>query len=243
MIRGLYSSAGALQVAERNQEVIAHNLAHAHIPGFRRQLVAFESFAQDQQSAGMQVGHTSSVGAPTHRPITVFEPGAMQHTDRPLDVAINGDGFFTIEGPNGPLYTRNGAFEMDPQGVLQTSGGQPVSGTSGKITIPPGTIQIQIREDGNVLADGNQVGQIKLAAFDDPNQLTRAGTTLFEAPRGVRPKDSQATMQQGYRETSNVQVVDEMVRMIAGMRMYEASQRAMRAISDATELRTNAQAQ
>lgn len=243
MIRGLYSAAGALQVAERNQEVVAHNLANANMPGFRRQLVTFESFNQESQPIQASPAGGAVIGAPGHRPITVFEPGAMHFTDRPLDVAIKGEGFFVVEGPNGPLYTRNGTFELDPNGVLQTTGGLSVSGGTGRITIPSGTAKIVIQDDGTVMADGNQVGQIKLAEFDDPTKLTQAGTTLYSAPTGVRPKDSQSSIQQGYRESSNVQVVDEMVRMIAGLRMYEASQRAMKSISDATQQRTLGQVQ
>jgi flagellar basal-body rod protein FlgF len=243
MLRGLYSSAGALQMAERNHEVIAHNLANAHVPGFRRQLVAFESFMQNQTSGASQPTNAATIGSPGPRPTVVFEPGEFQHTQNQLDVALKGDGFFVVEGPNGPLYTRNGAFELDGQGVLQTSGGLPVTGTAGRITIPPGTLQIQVREDGSVVADNNDVGQLKLANFEDPSRLNVAGTTLFEAPAGVRPIESQATVHHGYRESSNVQVVDEMVRMIAGMRMYEASQRALRAMSDAVEQRTNGQPQ
>lgn len=229
-------------MAERNQEVIANNLANANMPGFRRQLVAFDSVAQALQSNDAQQPDPGSLGAPGSRPITVFEPGALQLTERPLDVALKGDGFFVVEGPSGPLYTRNGAFEQDGQGVLRTSGGLPVSGTTGRITIPPGTARIVIRQDGTVVADDNEVARLKVASFSDPNQLVHAGTTLFEAPNGVKPRVSQATVQQGYRESSNVQIVDEMVRMIAGMRMYDASQRAMNAISDAMERRTTGQA-
>src|SRR5713226_4683844 len=103
MLRGLYSSAGALQVAERNQEVIANNLANANMPGFRRQLIAFDSVAQELQSDGAQGAAPGSIGAPGSRTITVFEPGVLELTQRPLDVALKGDGFFVVEGPNGPL--------------------------------------------------------------------------------------------------------------------------------------------
>jgi flagellar basal-body rod protein FlgF len=241
MIRGLYSSAGSLQTAERNQEVIAHNLANANMPGFRRQLVAFEACAQELQSNGSQMASHNSIGSPGHRPITVFEPGALHATERPLDLALKGNGFFVVDGPNGPLYTRNGGFELSTEGVLQTGNRLPVSGTSGQISIPQGTARIQIREDGTVLADDSEIGRLKLASFSDESKLEQAGTTLFAAPAGVSPLESQAMVQQGYLETSNVQVVDEMVRMIAGMRMYEASQRAMQAISDSVEQRTDLQ--
>lgn len=236
MIRGLYSSAGALQIAERNHEVIAHNLSNANMPGFRRQVVAFESLLQP---SGSNAPQHSQIGAPGSRPTTIFDPGDMYFTEKPLDVAVKGDGFFVVEGPNGPLYTRNGTFQLDPQGVLMTGGGLPVTGTAGRITIPAGTSKIVIAEDGTVRADGNDVGQLKLATFKDTSQLTQAGTTLYQAPSGTKTLPGNSTVQQGYREMSNVQVVDEMVRMIAGMRMYEASQRALKAISDSVQQRTN----
>lgn len=241
MIRGLYSSAGALQMAERNHEVIANNLANANMPGFRRQLVAFETAVQQASSDGTSGTNPSSIGAPGPKPVTVFEPGAIQQTERKLDLALNGDGFFVVDGPNGPLYTRNGVFEMNADGRLQTTGGLPVSGTTGEIIVPPGTVKLQFSFDGTVVADGSEVGQLKLASFKeaDLQNLVHSGTTLYSAPRGVVPQESQASVQQGFLEMSNVQIVDEMVRMIAGSRMYEASQRAMRAISDSVEQRTN----
>jgi flagellar basal body rod protein FlgG len=240
MIRGLYSSANALQWAEQNHELIAHNLANANMPGYRRQVIAFDQVAQPlTANAAQPADDSAQFAAP--RPITVFEPGELQFTERPLDLALKGDGFFVVNGPNGPLYTRNGVFDLTADGVLQTSGGLPVSGSSGRITIPPGTLQIVVREDGTVVADNNEVGKLKLANFNDPTRLTHAGTTLFEAPPGVVPTDSKATVNQGYREQSNVQIVDEMVRMIAGMRMYEASQRSLDAMSDAVEQHINGQ--
>jgi flagellar basal body rod protein FlgG len=242
MIRGLYSAAGALQMAERNHEVVAHNLANANMPGFRRQVVAFESFAQTLASASTSRASQDVIGSPASRTATEFEPGELLFSGHSLDLALKGDGFFVVEGPNGSLYTRNGVFEPNGQGELQTAGGLPVTGTGGRITIPPGTAQITVREDGTVVADNADVGRLKLAQFKDTGSLVPAGTTLFEAPAGVRPDDAQATVHQGYRESSNVQVVDEMVRMIAGMRHYETSQRAIKALSDAIEQTTRGQA-
>lgn len=243
MIRGLYSSANALQVAEQNHELIAHNLANANVPGYQRQVIAFDSVAQEVSANSAQPSQPPDAAAPLAlRPISVFEPGDLQFTDRSLDFALKGDGFFVVNGPNGPLYTRNGVFELNGDGVLQTGGGLPVSGAGGgQITIPPGTLQIVVREDGSVLADNAEVGRIKVASFNDPSRLTQAGTTLFEAPASVQPTESKATVRQGYRESSNVQIVDEMVRMIAGMRMYEASQRSLKAMSDAVQQSTNQQ--
>jgi flagellar basal body rod protein FlgG len=228
-------------MAERNHEVIAHNLANANMPGFRRQVVAVETFSQSLASESTPPSDAAAIGSPRPRAATVFEPGELLFTEHPLDLGIKGEGFFVVEGPNGPLYTRNGVFEQNGQGELQTTGGLPVSGTGGRITIPPGTAQITVREDGTVVADNAEVGRLKLATFKETNVLVPAGTTLFEAPAGLRPDDAQATVHQGYREGSNVQVVDEMVRMIAGMRHYEASQRALKALSDAIEQTTRGQ--
>ncbi len=240
MIQGFYSAASALDVASRNHEIVAQNLAHANMPGYRRRTIAFESFDQALSAAYPNATRTTT-SPQVSRVRTVFEPGSYQATDGPLDLAIQGDGFFVLQGPKGPLYTRNGVFTLNGEGEMRSMDGLPVLGTGGPIQIPPGTLQITVREDGSVLADRAQLGQLQLASFADPNLLVPVGTTLFEAPASVAAQPSTATVQQGFRESSNVQVVDEMVQMIAGMRHYEAAERALRSLSDAIALNTNPQ--
>ena len=241
MIRGLYSSASSLQVAEQAHEVVAHNLSHASVPGYRRRIVVSEPFDQALSQASAAGPGASSVGTPTTTVHTVFEPGDLHFTGNTLGLALRGDDFFVLKGPNGPLYTRNGVFQISAEGVLQSTGGLPVAGSGGDITVPAGTSQITVRPDGAVMADSAEIGRLQLAQFKDPRVLIPAGATCFEAPPGVRPGDGSSTVHQGYREASNVAVVDEMVQMIVTMRHYEAAQRALRAMSEAIQHNTRPQ--
>jgi flagellar basal-body rod protein FlgF len=239
MIQGFYSAATALDAAIQNQDVVAQNLAHTTVPGYRRQGLAFETLnrALSQTSAPAP----NLLGTRPSSSYTAFEPGPMQFTGNPLDLAINGESFFVVQGPNGPLYTRNGVFQLSLTGELQTKGGLPVVGTNGPITIPPKTAQLTVAPDGTVLADKVPKGRLQLAHFANPNVLVPAGTTLFAAPAEANPDTDTSKVEQGYREGSNVQAVQEMVSMIAGMRHYEAAQRALRSLSDAIQSRTGTQ--
>src|SRR5205807_493753 len=100
-----------------------------------------------------------------------FRPGALQHTGAPLDLAIDGNDFFTLQGPDGPLYTRNGTFRLNPQGQIVSQGGYPLQGTGGPITIPSGAADITVARDGGVSAGGQPIGRIQLARFQDLSQL------------------------------------------------------------------------
>lgn len=243
MMRGVYDAATALSEALINQDVRAANLANATTTGYRSQGYTHGTFAAalDQAVAGVP---TPGAGNPSVSGIyTNFEPGPMQQTGNPLDLAITGDGFFIVDGPSGPLYTRNGAFELDSQGQLQTKSGLLVRGEGGPIRIPPDTSRIIIASDGTVQADNNAVGRLQLARVPNARgSLQRAGDTLFEGPPPPPQLDlGDVRVLQGYREGSNVQVVHEMISMLAGMRHYEASQRALRSLSEATALNTRPQ--
>ncbi len=240
MIQGFYSAATALDTAAQNHDAVAHNLAHATMPGYRRRALSFETF--DRALAQAFNGDPGLLGTRVSNFYSVFETGPLQFTTNPLDLAINGDSFFVVQGPNGPLYTRNGSFQLTATGELQTKGGLPVVSDSGPITIPPRTAQITVAPDGTVLADRVPTGRLQLASFDNPNLLVPAGTTLYAAPPGVTPAPNTSRVEQGYLEGSNVLAVNEMVSMITGMRHYEAAQRALRALSEALELRTRPQA-
>lgn len=237
MIPGLYSAATALGAAAQNQEVIANNLANVTVPGYRRQGLSFEPF----DNALTRASGVPLLGTQLAQAYNEFTPGPIQQTGNRLDLAIQGDGFFVINGPTGPVYTRSGVFTMDAGGQLQTMSGYPVAGEAGPITIPNGARDITITGDGRVMVDHSEVGRLQLAQFANPNQLVPVGPTLFQAPAGVAPSGSHVAVAQGYREGSNVQVASEMVRMIAGLRHYEASQRALRAMSDAIHQQTGPQ--
>ena len=241
MIQGLYSAASAIEVASINHELVAENLAHVDMPGFRRRLLAFESFHQEALSPVSPGTIPATTTSPQVSEVrTIFEPGRLDWTANRLDVALRGNGFFVLDGPNGALYTRNGTFQLNAAGQLQSGSGLPVAGVAGPIVVPPGTRDVVIREDGAVVADRVEVGRMQIVEFQDPGPLEKVGTTLYEAPAGVTPQPAVATTaEQGYRESSNVEVIDEMVLMIAGLRHYEAAQRALRTISESLELQTS----
>jgi flagellar basal-body rod protein FlgF len=238
----MYAAATSLDATMQQQEVIAKNLAHADVPGYRRQNMNFETFDLGLSSASPEIETGNILGTRPTSTYTVFEQGSYQHTGNPFDVAVQGDGFFAVQGPDGPLYTRNGTFQINGQGELVNSSGMPVLGSGGRITIPPQAASITISQDGTVFANGTTLGQLQLVRFANPNLLTQAGSTLFAAPPEAAPQQGEVTVQQGYREGSNVNVVNEMVAMIAGLRQYEAATKALRALSDAIQQNTSPQA-
>jgi flagellar basal-body rod protein FlgF len=237
MLRGIYNVAYAMEVATRNHEIVAENLVNSTTPGYRRQGLVYEASA----SAAANAGYSATAGAAPAPSVPGgistylhLESGTLQQTANPLDFAIDGTAFFVVQGPNGPLYTRNGAFELGPGGELRTrGGGYAVNGDSGAITVPPDTSAITVATDGSVTANGNPVGHLRLANFANPQTLRRVGSTLFEGDAPETPPPNTVRIDQGYREGSNVEPVQEMVSMMLGMRFYEAAGKAMQAISDA----------
>lgn len=241
MLRGLYSAASALESAAEYQEVTAHNLAHASTPGYRQRGLVSETFDRVLGRATEATGDLTGtrVAAAYHD----FRPGPLQQTGHPFDVALaQPDQFFTLAGPNGPVYTRNGTFRITPQGQLVSHDGYPVLGVDGPISAPPGSSTLTIASDGTVTADGNPVGQLRTVRFADLKQLTAAGPTLYTAgpAAGATPADGRVL--QGYREGSNVQPADAMVRMIIGARYYDAAQRSLRTLAESLQLNTRPQA-
>ena len=242
MIRGVYSLASAMDTAAINHEVVANNLAHVNTPGYRRQGLQVESFNPRQLTPSADAQPTSRVAAV--RPggaFTTFDSGPVQQTGNPFDLALNGDGFFVLDGPSGPLYSRNGTFTLGSDGQLQTQSGLRVRGNGGPIAIPPGASSVQIGQDGTISADGLEVGKLDIASFDRPELLRRAGDTTFEGPAPQTPPPGAVRVEQGYREGSNVNPVHEMVSMMLGYRHYEAAEKTLRAISDALGQQTRVQ--
>ena len=243
MLRGMYTAAGGMETAARNQDIVADNLSHATTSGYRRQGLLFEVPAYSLINSSQESASRNAIRAPEVGSYTHFEPGPLERTQNPLDVAIVGDAFFVVDGPNGPLYTRNGGFELNASGQLQTrGGGYLVRGQGGPITMPANATQITVGSDGTISANGAEVGRLDLASFSRPDELQRVGGTLFEGGARETPAPGSVRVEQGYREGSNVQAVQEMISMMLGMRYYESAEKAVRAISDAISLNTRPQA-
>ncbi len=240
MISGLYRAAYAMDGAALRHETAADNLAHAHQPGFRRRVVGqttFDAVIEPQRgSAGSQADR-----AKTHRDAlhVDFQSGPLQQTGRPLDVALQGDGFFVVQGTDGPMYTRNGGFHVNQDGLLVTVDQLPVLGNGGPITLPNNASSeaVMISATGEVTVDGDAIGQLQLAAFEDQSVLQPAGVSLFAAPPGVTPQEADVQIVQGFLEQSNVSAIDELVTIMVGSRHYEAARKAMNAMEESLQKR------
>lgn len=243
MLVGLYTAATGLEAAERNHEIIARDLAHISVPGYRGSTVTFETFESALESA-TQADSPQGHGVMVDTYDTDFTPGAYAHTGRSLDVALQGDSFFEIEGPDGPLYTRSGVFFLASDGRLVNSTGLNVMGDGGPITVPPPSSEadVSIAPDGSISVAGTSLGKLRVVSFENNGSLTRAGTTLFQAPDGVTPTETEGMVQQGVREQSNVSAVDKLVQMIVNMRFHEAAERALSTMDSAIGNVTNPQA-
>ncbi len=243
MIRALWTAATGMQGQQTNIDVIANNLANVNTVGFKRSRADFEDLIyQTQKEAG--VNTTSNTVEPTGIQIGLgsqladvsknFMQGSLQETGNPLDLAIQGSGFFQITMPDGTIaYTRAGDFKLDNNGRIVTTDGYPLSP---EITIPQDTTSISVGNDGtiSVLEAGQttptQLGQIQLAFFANPAGLKAIGQNLYQQTvssgtptLGTPGINGLGTINQGYLEMSNVSVVQEMVDMIAAQRAYETN--------------------
>ena len=251
MIRSLWISKTGLDAQQTQMDVIANNLANVSTNGFKRSRAVFEdllyqtlrqpgaqSSQQNQLPSGLQIG-TGVRPVATER---IFTQGNLQQTGNSLDIAIQGPGFFQVLMPDGTTaYSRDGAFQVNSQGQLVTSSGYQVQPA---ITIPANTISVTIAKDGTVSATQSgtatpvQLGTLQLANFINPAGLQSHGENLYletaasgTASNGSPGSNGLGLLNQGYAETSNVNVVEELVNMIQTQRAYEINSKAV-TISD-----------
>ncbi len=259
MIRALFTASSGMSAQQLNIDVISNNMANVNTAGFKKSTLDFEDLLyQTLQPAGAPV----SVGAqvPTGiqvgqgvRPVAtqrIFIQGQSKRTDNPLDIMVEGDGFFQILMPDGTLaYTRAGAFKRDSEGRMVTSDGFYLEP---QIIIDPDATEVGVATDGTVTIrrsgqDGVEtVGQIMLARFSNPAGLEAIGRSLFrttaasgDAMVGTPGLDGLGSLNQGYLEMSNVQVVEEMVNMIVAQRAYEVNSKVIQAAEDMLQIANN----
>ncbi len=248
MLRALYTAASGMLAQQLNLDNIANNLSNSSTTGFRRRRLQFQDLiyqnlimpgtAATQQTtvaAGLQIG----LGTRPADSAIIQQQGDFNATGNPLDLTIQGVGFFQVRLPSGEIaYTRSGAFHMDAQGNVVTSDGNPMDPA---ITIPVGATSVTIGADGTVSATltgqtaAQTVGNIQLALFPNPGGLNSVGNNLFLATTGSgdpvvgTPGGSEGlgAVQQGFLEGSNVNVVEEFIAMIVAQRTYEANSRVV----------------
>ncbi len=212
-------SVGAL---EREFDIIAHNMANVGTAGFKRRCSGFLQ-ALEAQSGSPAEGSSVELSPGA----LDFSQGALVQTDRTLDVALYGKGFFVVESPDGPLYTRHGVFQTNRNGQIVDTSGRLVAGTGGPVLVPSDVdvSQIHVDDAGRVSAGQASLGQFRIVQFaDKEDQLLPAGLNCFRTPPDVTPRDAaNVAVRQGYEEASNVKVAEELVNMIVVSRLYEAN--------------------
>ncbi len=214
----------SLNALTREFDTIAHNLANVSTAGYKRQCSSFTKTLADQSG-----GEGGSLD---------FSQGHLIETRRTLDVALYGKGFFVIETPEGPLYTRHGVFRGNANGQIVDAEGRLVAGANGPLAIPNPTdvTHITVAQDGRISAGGSAVGQFRIVEFgEDEARLVPVGLCCFQAPQDMRPKDAEnVVVRQGCQEASNVKMAEELVSMILVTRMYEANMKFMNVKKDTT---------
>lgn len=258
MLRALYTSSTGMHGQQLNIDAIAHNVSNVNTIGFKKSRVNFQDLLYQtiqkpvaseeiQQPVGLQIG----LGTRPAAIQTIFTQGNFSPTGNPLDVAISGDAFFKVEAPghDEPLYTRNGAFMVDAEGNLVNSDGYYIIGAD---TIDPGAHDISVGPDGTItykLPDDDQVieaGRLELSRFINPNGLEKLGKSLYQAneisgeaedwdPDG----DSSVSLNGGYLEMSNVQIVEEMVNLITAQRAYEFNSKSIQSADEMLGIAAN----
>ena len=252
MIRALYTAASGMSAQQLNLDTIANNLANSSTSGFRQTRLQFQDMlyqnmvtpgaAQSTQtvSAGLQIG----LGTKSSATEVIMTQGDLNQTNNPLDIAIEGTGFFPVQMPDGTTaYTRSGSFHLNNQGTIVTAAGNPLQPA---ITIPPNATAVTITQYGQVNAtlpgqqNPQQLGLIQLATFANPGGLEAVGGNLFRStlssgdavtgnPAG---NEGLGQLQQGYLEGSNVDVVSEFVQMVLAQRAYESNSKVIKAADE-----------
>jgi flagellar basal-body rod protein FlgF len=226
MDSGYYAACTALLSRTQALDTIANNLANTGTVGFRAERNIFSSVLAAAGSAS---------GSPLNQAINNYgilsgttldlSQGALQKTGNDLDLAIQGSGFFVVQTANGPMYTRNGSFQVSSKGQLVTATGDAVMGDKGVISLLPGPVSISA--DGTISSNGAVAGSLKVVEFPPNTQLTSVGNTYYSAPANTAVAAANSSVQQGVLESSNVNPVSSMVELITAQRSAEMMQRAL----------------
>ncbi len=248
-MKALFSGASGMHAQTLNMDVISNNLANINTAGFKKSRVEFQdliyqtlrepgarSTISTEIPSGIQVG----LGVKPVAVSRVFSQGNFKSTGNPLDLVIEGEGFFQVTTPDGTIaYTRSGSFSKDSTGRIVTADGNPMEPA---LTIPADAISVTVGNDGTVSVlrpgetDVTEIGSIQLVKFVNPSGLKSLGKNLYlntsssgDPIQGTPGLEGLGTIAQGYQEMSNVEIVDELVGMIIAQRAYETSSKAIRA--------------
>ena len=246
MMRSLWTAATGMVAQQMNIDVLSNNLANVSTIGFKKNRAEFEDLIyQSPRIAGVMngadmmipVGIQVGLGVRPTAVHKIFSQGDYQYTGNPVDLAIEGQGFFQVLDVNGDeVYTRAGAFKLNSDGAIVTANGYPLQP---EFTVPDDTVNLVVTENGHIAAldkNGQELAaaDIPLYTFINPSGLNSRGRNLYspteasgDPVEGVPGENNVGTIAQGFLEMSNVEIVDEMVTMIVGQRAYEVNSKAI----------------
>ncbi len=252
MVRGLYTAYTGMINQQYRLDTITNNLANSATTGYKREGATSKAFdevlaikVKDSSEAFINKGiGNMSLGVKIGENYTDYSQGSFRETGNTYDLAIEGNGFFSISftnknGEETTKYTRDGSFTIDSEGALRTKDGDYVLGQGGQIYIPTDASDVAINSTGEIFADGEYIDTLDIVDFEDYNYLSKYGENMYDAVDGANMTEAAGKVNQGYLEASNVNVVSEMVEMITISRAYESSQKAIQSIDTMVDKSVN----
>ncbi len=252
MVRGLYTAYTGMKNEQNRLDIISNNLANSATAGYKKESVSNQAFkdvlaikVRDGSDAYIDrnIG-TMNLGVKIGEVYTDYGQGSVRQTGGTYDMALSGNGFFKLryvdkQGNESFKYTRDGSFTITNGGYLTDANGNRVQGRGGDIVIPTDATTIAISKSGVITADGTTIDTLDLTDFEDYDYLKKFGDNMYETVEGATEKDSTATVEQGYVEQSNVNVVSEMVNMIAITRAYESNSKVLKTMDSMLDKAVN----
>lgn len=231
MYKGIYIALTGAVSRQKRIDVISQNIANANTIGFKQTKISFNDHLISQMN-NISWSNDGRAMTVTSEPKIDFSEGEIIKTNNPFDIAINGKGFISLEGE---MYTRKGDLKIDTNGNLITKSGIKVLGEDGAIQIPNG--KVEILPSGDINVNGSKIAKLKIVGFEDTGALIGVGDGLFSTNQnGIR---SEALVEQGHLESSNVNVFREMIMMMSTLRDFESFQKAIQTLDEATSKVTN----
>ncbi len=235
MIKGMYAAASAMLAGVNQQSLLAHNVSNMNTPGFKQVLTSLGNFWRTSEiqppeemaaQEGMARVGNLGLGVETAPQVTDYSDGGLQYTGQPLDMSIQGPGFFRVETPAGERYTRDGRFTLDAEGNLVTVDGYKVLDDSAQPIQIAEQGEVTVSGDGTLFVNGQELVKMGLASFNDPeNELERDLPNTYKAISGEITGEQLGVVQQNYLEAANVNAASIMTQMVQVTRHYEAAQK------------------
>ena len=231
MNKGMYIALSGAVLKQKHMDIFAQNISNSSTTGFKKERISFRDYLIPADNASGVVEDGRAMTQLSEQ-VTDFSGGPTFRTDNPLDLAINGEGFFALENDR---YTRNGNFKISSDGYLATNDNIKVLGDGGPISLDGG--KVEINSSGEVFADGVSVGKLKVIDFEDRQTLSKVeGGHFFSKETG---QELTQNISQGYLESSNVDVMREMVQMVSTLRDFESYQKMIHSLDEATSKTIN----